>query len=327
MKLPTYSFFFSFGLTQQSKVWIGAWWIGFVFIALICLLLSIPILGYPRALPGSTELQQEKISEAHGNTGKSNQNYSKLREMPKAIFALLRNPTLFFLNLAGASEGLIIAGFAAFLPKQIENQFSVTAVSSALIMGIITIPAGGGGTFLGGYLVKKFNLTCAGIIKMCLVATMFGTIFTVCFFISCPNLRFAGVTSPYMTDDTAAVDIGAGIENNAIAHQFRLDNECNSKCACSRQNYDPICGVDGIMYYSPCHAGCSKELSMDNSKVYLDCECISAPNKTEDRGYDAINIMCTNSNCKNLFYFCGLCSLVMFFTFLSTMPALSATLR
>lgn len=56
--------------------------------------------------------------------------------MHKAIFALLQNPTLFFLNLAGASEGLIIAGFAAFLPKQIENQFSVTAISAALIMGI-----------------------------------------------------------------------------------------------------------------------------------------------------------------------------------------------
>lgn len=247
--------------------------------------------------------------------------------MPKAIFALLRNPTLLFLNLAGASEGLVIAGFAAFLPKQIENQFSVTAVSSALIMGIITIPAGGGGTFLGGYLVKKFNLTCAGIIKMCLIAMMLGTTFTVCFLFSCPNLRFAGVTSPYIRNNVAsAIDIGVGgIESNL--NRFHLDNECNSKCACSRQNYDPICGVDGIMYYSPCHAGCSKELSMDNSKVYLDCECISAPNKTEDRGYDAINVMCTNSSCNNLLIFCGLCSLVMFFTFLSTMPALSATLR
>lgn len=43
---------YRFGLTPQSKVWIGAWWIGFIFIALICLLLSIPILGYPSALPG-----------------------------------------------------------------------------------------------------------------------------------------------------------------------------------------------------------------------------------------------------------------------------------
>lgn len=92
---------------------------------------------------GSEKLQQVKVSEAHHSS--TTRNYSKLRELHKAIFELLQNPTLFFLNLAGASEGLIIAGFAAFLPKQIENQFSVTAIVSALIMGIITVPAGGGG--------------------------------------------------------------------------------------------------------------------------------------------------------------------------------------
>lgn len=98
---------------------------------------------HSRLSTGSEKLQQVKVSEAHHSS--NTRNYSKLRELHKAIFALLQNPTLFFLNLAGASEGLIIAGFAAFLPKQIENQFSVTAIVSALIMGIITVPAGGGG--------------------------------------------------------------------------------------------------------------------------------------------------------------------------------------
>ncbi|XP_031617011.1 solute carrier organic anion transporter family member 4A1 isoform X2 [Contarinia nasturtii] len=313
----------TFGLTPNSKVWIGAWWIGFVFIALICLLLSIPILAYPSSLPGSEKLQQVKVSEAHN--GSTPKQYSKLREMHKAIFALLQNPTLFFLNLAGASEGLIIAGFAAFLPKQIENQFSVTAISAALVMGLITVPAGGGGTFFGGYLVKKFNLACSGIIKMCLISTAIATCFTVCFFISCPNMHFAGITGPYRTQVET-------YETNTIrppqhfAKQFHLESECNSMCKCSRSHYDPVCGVDGIMYYSPCHAGCFKELNMDNSKVYLDCECISVPNKTQDRGYDAINTMC-NTKCNNLWYFVSLCFFVMFFTFLSTMPALSGTLR
>lgn len=267
-----------------------------------------------------------KISEAHSGTNtKSSQHYSKVREMHKAIFALLRNPTLLFLNMAGASEGLIIAGFAAFLPKQIENQFSVTAIASALIMGIITVPAGGGGTFLGGYLVKKFNLTCTGIIKMCLLSTLVATCFTVCFFISCPNPYFAGLTGPYrQQNERIETNIVRTMGMDTVKYSF--ESECNSMCKCSRSNYDPICGTDGIMYYSPCHAGCFKELSMDNSKVYLDCECITAPNKTEDRGYDAINTMCTTS-CNNLWYFVGLCFFVMFFTFLATMPALSATLR
>lgn len=108
--------------------------------------------------------------------------------------------------------------------------------------------------------------------------------------------------------------------------KYHLESECNSMCKCSRSNYDPVCGIDGIMYYSPCHAGCFKELSMDNSKVYLDCECISSPNKKQDRGYDAINTMCDTS-CNSLWFFVSLCFFVMFFTFLSTMPALSATLR
>lgn len=334
-----------FGLTPQSKVFVGAWWIGFVFIALICLILSIPIIAYPPSLPGrisqttvtttqldyeiyfhfaigSEKLQQVKISEAHN--GSNTKRYSKFREIHKAILALLQNPTLFFLNLAGASEGLIIAGFAAFLPKQIENQFSVTAISAALIMGLITVPAGGGGTFFGGYLVKKFNLACSGIIKMCLISTAIATCFTICFFISCPNMHFAGITGPYRTQMK-------NLETNTVrplpfGEKYHLESECNSMCKCSRSNYDPICGIDGVMYYSPCHAGCFKELNMDHSKVYLDCECISAPNKTQDRGYDAINTMCDTS-CNNLWYFVGLCFFVMFFTFLSTMPALSATLR
>lgn len=248
-----------------------------------------------------------------------------MKDIPEALCNLLKNPTFFFLNLAGASEGLIIAGFAAFLPKLIENQFSVTAVWSALLMGIITVPAGGGGTFLGGYLVKKFNLTCSGIIKQCLIATIVATLFTVCFFFSCPNLTFAGVTSPYLPQTTFNSEARQSqLELQNV--QYNLESSCNSKCSCNRRNYDPVCGVDGVMYYSPCHAGCSKEMSLDNSKVYLHCDCINAANGTVDRGYDAINTMC-NTSCNNLWIFVGLCFFVMLFTFLATMPALSATLR
>lgn len=292
-------------------------------------------------ISGSWELQQEKVSEAHnGSTSKksSNPNLSKMGGITKALFALLKNPTLFFLNLAGASEGLIIAGFAAFLPKLIENQFSVTAIRSALIMGIITVPAGGGGTFLGGYLVKKFNLNCSGIIKMCLISTIIGGFFTACFFVTCPNLTFAGVTSSYFPQIFEQLPMNAVSEGSvghsmidfnrieAVENRFQLDSDCNKMCSCSRQNYDPICGIDGVMYYSPCHAGCTKEISMDNSKVYLDCECILAPNRTEDPGFDAINTMC-NTSCSNLWYFVSLSFFLMLFTFLATMPALSATLR
>ncbi|KAJ4435353.1 hypothetical protein ANN_17966 [Periplaneta americana] len=191
------------GLTPNSNVWVGAWWIGFLLAAVMCALLAVPLLAFPPALPGAAALQAEKVSEAHGNS--KTEAFSKIRELPRALRSLIANPTFFFLNLAGASEGLLIAGFAAFLPKLIENQFSVNASWAALLMGLVTVPAGGGGTFLGGYLVKRLSLHCAGIIKFCVFATLIGVTFTTCFFLSCPNLAFAGLTAPYGNSSTIRI--------------------------------------------------------------------------------------------------------------------------
>ena len=87
---------------------------------------------------GSEDLAKEKVSEAHekSSSGGNGEAFSKIREMPRALTELLGNPAFFMLNLAGASEGLLIAGFAAFLPKLIENQFSVSASLAAVLMGI-----------------------------------------------------------------------------------------------------------------------------------------------------------------------------------------------
>lgn len=46
-----------------------------------------------------------------------------------------------------------------------------------------------------------------------------------------------------------------------------LENICNNGCGCSRLQFDPICGVDGITYYSPCYAGCYRETSIKDVKV------------------------------------------------------------
>lgn len=64
-------------------------------------------------------------------------------------------------------------------------------------LGLVTVPAGGGGTFLGGYLIKRFNLSCSGILKFCLSTTAACIIFTLCFALNCPNIDFAGLTVPY----------------------------------------------------------------------------------------------------------------------------------
>ena len=61
----------------------------------------------------------------------------------------------------------------------------------------MVVPAGGGGTFLGGYIVKRLNLRCRGIIRFCMLCALVSLLAIFIFLIHCPNGPMAGVTQPY----------------------------------------------------------------------------------------------------------------------------------
>lgn len=48
-----------------------------------------------------------------------------------------------------------------------------------------------------------------------------------------------------------------------------LNSTCNSACGCTTKKFNPICGVNGVTYYSPCHAGCQQEITINDIKVSL----------------------------------------------------------
>lgn len=61
----------------------------------------------------------------------------------------------------------------------------------------------------------------------------------------------------------------------------QLTSLCNVDCACADVEYAPVCGVDGVLYYSACHAGCVDGLSVgDNVRLYRDCACVDTGNTT-----------------------------------------------
>ncbi|XP_045774557.1 solute carrier organic anion transporter family member 4A1 isoform X1 [Maniola jurtina] len=310
----------SLGITPASSAWIGAWWVGFILSAGLCLLVAIPLLAFPFELPGAAEIRASKVSEAHESAATKSTAFSALHELPRAAAALFRNPTFMFLNLAGASEGMLISGFAAFLPKLIENQFAVNASQAAMLLGVITVPAGGGGTFLGGWLVKRWRLACAGIIKLCVAATLIAALFSLSFVLSCDDYPYAGVTTPYNSPSVPNAD--------------RLTADCNVACGCSASRLTAVCGADAKVYPSPCHAGCVRALRRGPHTLYQQCACISSETlpvyfdeeNNASLPYSAINSACS-SECPYLWLFVFLSFCVMLFTFLATMPALSATLR
>ncbi|CAM6001385.1 unnamed protein product, partial [Sphagnum balticum] len=318
------------GLTPSSNVWVGAWWIGFLIGAAFGLFIAIPLLAFPKTLPGTNQLK--KVSEMHKNLQKSKvaeKDFGRsVKDMPKSFLYLIKNPTFMFLNLAGASEGMLISALATFSPKIIEQQFSLQTSTAALIVGLISLPGAGGGTFLGGYIVK--NKKCAPIIKFCIICTIIALFLTLAFVISCPNLKFAGVTSPYPYE-TQLRD----------SSDIQMESPCNSNCSCSQKDYNPICGLNNQMFFSPCHAGCETSVHFGESRAYLNCKCLRGLNysemiswkdkthKLENGSYvllDAVREKCT-SDCHLLPFFLVMIFLCLVFTFLVSIPSLTATLR
>ncbi|KAG8194345.1 hypothetical protein JTE90_029217 [Oedothorax gibbosus] len=129
------------GLTSSSSVWVGAWWIGFIFTALLGILVAIPLTAFPKTLPGAQRIKSEKKTEMHQKLQNSEAVQSgfgtSLRDLPSSFRFLLTNPTFVFLSLAGATEGMLVSGLATFLPKVIESQFSIAASYAAVLVGLV----------------------------------------------------------------------------------------------------------------------------------------------------------------------------------------------
>ncbi|XP_054719355.1 LOW QUALITY PROTEIN: solute carrier organic anion transporter family member 4A1-like [Uloborus diversus] len=307
------------GLSPSSTVWVGAWWIGFVFAAILGLLIAIPMLAFPKTLPCTEKVKAGKVSEMHQKLGESKAAKvdfgSSISDLPASFKLLITNPTFVFLSLAGASEGILVAGLATFLPKLIESQFSYQASFAAFIVGTVTIPGAGGGNLIGGYIVKRFKMKCGNIIRICIVFSVICLAFSFIFILHCPDAKFAGVNEQFLNKTDGS----------------RFVSSCSADCLCSDQNYDPICGVDNTIYYSPCFAGCHHMYQDNERKGYGSCKCIESEGINMTFGGENYTIQATREKCDNMCLhgplFLAVIFFCMFFTFLVSMPSLSATLR
>ena len=67
-------------------------------------------------------------------------------------------------------------------------------------IGMLVIPGGAGGTVFGGYIIKRFRMRCARIMKWETIFTVLIMLTIAVIFVTCEPIRFAGVNEPYRAD-------------------------------------------------------------------------------------------------------------------------------
>ncbi|MXQ87870.1 hypothetical protein E5288_WYG015317 [Bos mutus] len=246
-------------ITEDDPRWLGAWWIGFLISWLLAWSLIIPFSCFPKHLPGTAKIQEGKVSQTHqsGSLQATDGNFGQsFKDFPAALKNLMRNTVFMCLVLSTCSEALITTGFATFLPKFIENQFGLSSSSAATLAGTVLIPGAALGQILGGVLVSKFKMTCKNIMKFALLTSVISLVLTFVFaYANCENEPFAGVSESY----------------NGTGELGNLTAPCNAHCNCLRSYYYPVCGGNGVQYFSPCYAGCTQSVSKIHPKVTCVC--------------------------------------------------------
>uniref|UniRef100_A0A8C4Y3M1 Solute carrier organic anion transporter family member n=1 Tax=Gopherus evgoodei TaxID=1825980 RepID=A0A8C4Y3M1_9SAUR len=292
-------------ITPDDPRWIGAWWAGFLLCGALLFFSSLLMFGFPQSLSPkvehAVESEQAMLPELdyerpkpsngvlrHSLEGEDSAScLQQLRVIPKVTKHLLANPVFTCIILAACMEIAVVAGFAAFLGKYLEQQFNLTTSSANQLLGMTAIPCACLGIFLGGLLVKKLSLSALGAIRMAMLVNLVSTACYVSFlFLGCDTGPVAGVTVPY---------------GNNSAPTLPLDpySPCNNNCECQTDSFTPVCGADGITYLSACFAGC-------RSTNLTGCSCLSlvpAENATVMHG------KCPSPGCQEAFltFLCVMC--------------------
>ncbi|EYC04990.1 hypothetical protein Y032_0084g1713 [Ancylostoma ceylanicum] len=253
--------YLDFGINGPSDPrWYGAWWIGFLAAGLASFVTSLPLCMFPRKLNDTDERKKNDVVQTHA---KLNVDFSGDKFAYFKIFKMFFfNKTCMALIAMQTAESMIMNGYITFIPKLFENLFGFSSSWASTMTGLIIVPMGLIGSFMGGKLGERVENRFRPIMKMCMALTVMMVISSTAFLLGCPKIRIAGMNNPYERTDQET---------------FALTHPCNYACQCEGL-FNPVCASEtGISYFSPCHAGCAVNT---DSNSWTSCSCSTIFNQT-----------------------------------------------
>ncbi|XP_067415075.1 solute carrier organic anion transporter family member 1C1 isoform X2 [Emydura macquarii macquarii] len=303
----------SITITHNDARWVGAWWLGYLIAGVLSVLAAIPFWFLPKHLPrpesrkdSNTSSEQSKfITEDNRQNHRPYQQEVKILEMAKDFLPSLKNlfgnPVYFLYLCASIIQFNSLIGMVTYKPKYIEQQYGQSSSKTNFIIGIINIPAVAFGIFSGGLIMKKFRINVLGAAKLSLGSSFFGYLLLLLLFaMGCENSDVAGLTVSY--------------EGTKEVSSYEQALECNSGCICSKNEWAPICGENGITYMSACLAGCKTSNGSGKATMFYNCSCVGIT-ASPSRSSSAVMGKCQKGNeCPKMFLYFLVISVITSYT-------------
>ena len=128
-------------LDPSDPGWVGAWWLCFLLSAVLSWLLAIPFFMFPRTLPDSQLVKQERekeMAQKYQDRGVDETDFvGSVKSFPFHLKQVVCTPSWVFITIAISMSLFVVSGITAFAPKYLESQFGLTASTASVIAGAV----------------------------------------------------------------------------------------------------------------------------------------------------------------------------------------------
>ncbi|XP_065224252.1 solute carrier organic anion transporter family member 4C1-like [Planococcus citri] len=236
--------------TNKSHQWIGAWWLGWIPISVLCIVLSVMISLFPKRLAAA----ESKKMNVHP---RNNNNEISVSDFYTSFKRVLGNKIAVLDILGAVAAQIAYSGYELFLPKYLESQYGLSASLSSFFLAVENLIEGSASKLLTGIGISRYKPKARTLIKYFIIVKFIEVCVQASFiFISCTQPKIQG----------------NWVQDNSL----NLTTECNINYACTQKmKHSPVCNVKyELLFYSSCHAGCSPTSNEQDSKVHINCSCV-----------------------------------------------------
>lgn len=145
----------------------------------------------------SIEMIEEREKKSIGEDSKesastSTQTGRSWNEFWGQLRVVLRNPVLMFAIFGNMFLAIIVGGLNVFLPKFLQQQFSIPASSSSIVAGAATVPSAVLGSVIVGLVAKRIKLSGRGSANGLWIFAAIGVVIVLTFLMVCKTGPIAG---------------------------------------------------------------------------------------------------------------------------------------